>query len=355
MSDPTQRPTIADVAALSGVSRATVSKALNGKDRVDPETRARVKAAADQLGYSPNVRAQRLRGGRSKTIALLTALPASIVGEASQLGFLLDLALPVAQSCLEHGYSLLLVPPISSSSSLDMLDVDGAIVIDPVTGDPYCAALRRRGIPVVTVGRSPDTEVDGYVDRGDAGVGAVLAHLIDAGSSHVAILLSEEAFSISTAIAAHLDQRDDDPENVRFSVVHAPVGGGEAAGHAATIAALSADPSIDAVYAPLDAFAIGALRAATELGRSIPDNLRVATNYDGRRAATAEPPLTALDLRLPDIARSAVDLLFGILDGGTQESVRAPEATVIPRKSTARAGATEGHPSPAAVVPLETP
>lgn len=355
MSDPTQRPTIADVAALSGVSRATVSKALNGKDRVDPETRTRVKAAADQLGYSPNVRAQRLRGGRSNTVALLTALPASIVGEASQLGFLLDLALPVAQSCLEHGYSLLLVPPISSSSALDMLDVDGAIVIDPVTSDPYCAALRRRGIPVVTVGRSPDTEVDGFVDRRDAGVGAVLSHLIGTGSTHIAILLSEEGFSITTAISAHLEQRNNDPENVRFSVLYAPVAGGEAAGHATTIAALAADPTIDAVYAPLDAFAIGALRAAAELGRTVPDSLKVATNYDGRRAATAEPPLTALDLRLPDIARSAVDLLFGILDGSDRESVLAPVATIIPRRSTAPLNPPDERLFSIATTPLETP
>jgi DNA-binding LacI/PurR family transcriptional regulator len=251
MTIPSQRATIADVAMLSGVSRATVSKALNGKDRVDPETRQRVKHAADQLGYSPHVRAQRLRGGRSNSVALLTALPASIVGEASQLGFLLDLALPVAQSCLEHGYSLLLVPPISSSSSLDMLDVDGAIVIDPVASDPYCAALRRRGIPVVSIGRSSSTDVDGYVDRVDAGASAMCAHLIDTGSRHIAILLSEEGFSVTAAINDYLKSQAQESRTIRFTVIRAAVAGGEAAGHAATFAALTSDPTIDAVYAPL--------------------------------------------------------------------------------------------------------
>jgi len=335
MSTTTPRPTIADVALLSGVSRATVSKALNGKDRVDPETRARVKNAADQLGYSPNVRAQRLRVGRSNAVALITALPASIVGEASQLGFLLDLALPVAQSCLEHGYSLLLVPPITSSSSLDMLDIDGAIVIDPVVADPYCASLRRRGIPVVTVGRSADTEVDGFVDRGDAGVDTMCSHLVEAGCSNIAILLSEESFSITAGIDAYV-ARQPTGASARITIVRAAVAGGEAAGYSAALQALHADPTIDAVYAPLDAFAIGALRAAHELGRAVPDDVMVATNYDGRRAATSTPPLTALDLRLPEIARQAVSLLFENLAGGTRTAAFAPAPTVIIRESTIR-------------------
>jgi DNA-binding LacI/PurR family transcriptional regulator len=335
MSTTAPRPTIADVALLSGVSRATVSKALNGKDRVDPETRARVKNAALQLGYSPNVRAQRLRVGKSNTIALVTALPASIVGEASQLGFLLDLALPVAQSCLEHGYSLLLVPPVTSSSALDMLDIDGAIVIDPVVADPYCAALRRRGVPVITVGRSADTAVEGFVDRGDAGVDTMCSHLYDAGCTNIVILLSEESFSITAGIDDYL-ARHSPSRAARVSVVRASVAGGESAGYEAALRALHADPTIDAVYAPLDAFAIGALRAAHELGRAVPRDLMVATNYDGRRAATSTPPLTALDLHLPQIARQAVALLFENLAGGSRRAAFAPAPDVIVRESTTR-------------------
>jgi DNA-binding LacI/PurR family transcriptional regulator len=267
-------------------------------------------------------------------VALVTALPATIVGEASQLGFLLDLALPVAQACLEHGYSLLLVPPITSSSSLDMLDIDGAIVIDPVASDPYCAALRRRGIPVVTVGQSTDTEVDGYVDRSDAGAAVMCTHLVEAGSQHIAILLTEEGFSITTAVSDYLAIRSNDSRTTKFTTIRAAVAGGESAGYSATRAALIADPSIDAIYAPLDAFATGALRAAADLGLAVPRQLKVATNYDGRRAATASPPLTALNLGLPDIARSAVELLFGILGGQNKGPLHAPIATVIPREST---------------------
>ena len=63
-------PTIADVARLAGVSRTTVSHALNGLGKVDPRTRERVRQAAAELGYRPNLRAQRLRRGQAKAIAL---------------------------------------------------------------------------------------------------------------------------------------------------------------------------------------------------------------------------------------------------------------------------------------------
>ena len=334
MEPPSPRATIADVALLAGVSRATVSKALNDKYRVDPETRDRVRRAAEDLGYRASVRAQRLRGGRSHTIALITALPAPIVGEASQLGFLLDLALPTAQACLEHGYSLLLVPPIESSDALDMLDVDGAIVIDPVSADPYCAALRSRGVSVVSIGRAESADVDACVDRGAAGAEVMLPHLAARGARHALVLMSEEDFSITATIEQHLASRPAD--GLRISTVRAPAGGGEESGRIATLAALDREPGIDAVYAPLDAFAVGALAAAREKGLSVPGDLMVATNYDGRRATSSEPALTALDLRLPAIARSAVTLLLSVLAGVSPADASAPVPSVVERASTRR-------------------
>lgn len=330
------RPTIADVARLSGVSRATASKALNGKDRVDPATRDRVRRTAEEIGYTPNVRAQRLRGGRSHTIALLTALPDRIVGEASEMGFLLDMAMPVARACLAHGYSLLLVPPGTEGATLDALDVDGAVVVDPVTADPYCAALRRRGVAVVTIGRAQETEVDAVVDRGLAGADVMIEHLLERGARHIATIVTQEGYSLSATLEGHLDRLRRRHPAIRFSALRASASGGEESGYGVALQALRDDPSIDAVYAPLDAFAVGVLRAATELDRVIPADLMVATNYDGRRAETSDPPLTALNLGLPEMARQAVDLLIGQLSGDGDSRAEAATPVVIARTSTAR-------------------
>ncbi len=77
-----RRATIADVAAAAGVSRGTVSLALNGKGRMADSTRKRVKEAATELNYRPSLRGRRLRGGASESVALMSALPDAVVGRS---------------------------------------------------------------------------------------------------------------------------------------------------------------------------------------------------------------------------------------------------------------------------------
>jgi DNA-binding LacI/PurR family transcriptional regulator len=327
------RPTIADVAERAGVSRSTVSVALAGKGRVDPATRERVRAVAAELGYRPSVRAQRLRGGRSQTLALVTALPASIVGEASHLGFLLDMALPMAQACLEHGYALLLVPPTTNFGHLDSLDVDGVVVLDPVRADPICAAFADRGVRVVTVGRAAEVQADAVVDRGLAGADLMLAHLTARGARRIGVIRSEESHALSTTLS-ELVGRDGRFGDAAVVVAAGSTARGEQGGRDAAAALLAQHPDLDAIYAPLDAFAVGAMEAARAAGRTIPDDLLVATNYDGRRAANSSPQLTTLDLDLAGMARLAAQLLIGLLAGEQPRDVAAPEPSVIPREST---------------------
>jgi len=335
MLERSKRVTIADVAAAAGVARGTVSQALSDKGRVDPRTRKRIKAIAAELGYRPSVRAQRLRGGRSDTVALVTALPPSIVGAASRLDFFMELALPIAHGCIEHGYSLVLVPPVEDPAHLETLDIDGAIVVDPLEDDRLCADLVQRGVRVVTVGDPGATAVDGVVNRDDAGASLVIEHLRGQGARRIGVLLSSERHTTARAVETYLDAQPSGTidDIVKFTAATA---GGENAGQEATIAALGRHPDIDAIYAPLDAFAVGAIRALKELGRDIPRDALVVTNYDGRRAATSIPPITALDLNLPGLAQAAVDLLMGILSdqpGGTRQ---APEVQLRVRASSQR-------------------
>lgn len=104
-------PTIADVARAAGVSRTTVSHALNGLGKVDPRTRERIKRVATELGYRPNLRAQRLRRGQAKAIALASTMPFAVAAGPSRLGFYMEIAAAAAESALLHGYALVLVPP----------------------------------------------------------------------------------------------------------------------------------------------------------------------------------------------------------------------------------------------------
>lgn len=88
-TDPARAPrvTISDVARQAGVSVTTVSHALNGRGQVDPATRQKVEEVARELGYTPNRHAQKLRGGGSNMIALMSSMPFAVAGGPSRLGF----------------------------------------------------------------------------------------------------------------------------------------------------------------------------------------------------------------------------------------------------------------------------
>ncbi len=333
-----KRATIADVAAAAGVSRGTVSLALNGKGRMASATREKIQHVAAELKYRPSLRGRRLRGGASESVALMTALPDAVVGRESHLNFLLAIALPLSKVLLERGYSTLLLPPVTDpSEDLANLDVDGAIVIDPMNDDQLCRELEDHGAQLVTIGRADGVAAHGVVDRGYGGADLSLRHLLEQGARRILILQTAERYSVARATERFL-QEQLQAENIGGQVVHIPVAEGASGGYAATYQALRSDSPPDAVYAPIDAFAMGAAQAVREAGLRIPLDVMVCTNFDGPRAVTSQPPLTALDLQLPQLAEIAGELLLGCLDspGGPPRVVQAPTAALRRRESTAR-------------------
>ncbi|MEU9593545.1 substrate-binding domain-containing protein [Streptomyces sp. NPDC048219] len=336
-------PTIADVARVAGVSRTTVSHALNGLGKVDPRTRERVRKAAADLGYRPNLRAQRLRRGQAKAIALASSMPFAVAGGPSRLGFYMEVAAAAAESALLHDYALVLVPPVQSGSALYSVDIDGAIVVEPEVDDAAAAQLRERGLPYVALGRpvSPDEDAP-YVDlHGDLVAELLLAHLHERGAVRPALIVgSGTRHSSVDALAAY--ERIAERHGWTPVVARVPESGGEEAGYERCAALLAEHPDVDAVCALVDAFAVGAVRAIRDSGRRVPDDVMVVTRYDGLRARTCEPPLTAVDLHLDRAASDAVELLLARLRGdtATPSVTVSPRPRVIERASSARAART---------------
>ncbi|MFD7835423.1 substrate-binding domain-containing protein [Streptomyces sp. NPDC059761] len=333
-------PTIADVARVAGVSRTTVSHALNGLGKVDPRTRERIKQVAVELGYRPNLRAQRLRHGQAKAIALASSMPFAVAGGPSRLGFYMEIAAAAAESALLHDYALVLVPPVQSGSGLHSVDIDGAIVVEPDVNDPATARLRERGLPYVALGRpvSPDEQAP-YVDlRGGLVAEMLLAHLREQGAERPALIIgSGERHSSVDAREAY--GRMAAEHGWPPVVATAPEAGGEQAGYECCAALLAEHPGIDAVCALVDAFAVGAVRAIRDSGRTVPDDVMVVTRYDGLRARTCDPLLTAVDLHLDRAAADAVELLLGRLRGGALPAVpvaAAPAPRLVVRASSLR-------------------
>ncbi|MFF9001912.1 substrate-binding domain-containing protein [Streptomyces achromogenes] len=333
-------PTIADVARVAGVSRTTVSHALNGLGKVDPRTRERIRQVAADLGYRPNLRAQRLRRGQAKVIALASSMPFAVAGGPSRLGFYMEVAAAAAERALLHDYALVLVPPVQSGSALYSVDIDGAIVVEPDVEDAAAAQLRERGLPYVALGRPVAPEEDTpYVDlRGRLVAELLLRHLHEQGAVRPALIVGAGSRHSSVeAIAAY--ERLAQEYGWTPIVARVAESGGEQAGYERCADLLREHPGIDAVCALVDAFAVGAVRAIRDGGRSVPDDVMVVTRYDGLRARTCEPPLTAVDLHLDRAASDAVEMLLGRLRGDTAVPSVAvsPEPRVIVRASSLRA------------------
>ncbi|MBK3745664.1 LacI family transcriptional regulator, partial [Paraburkholderia aspalathi] len=139
------RATIVDIAKELGLSQATVSNALNGRPYVKAKTQQKVEEAALRLGYKPNLRAQRLRTGSADTIALFSSMPFSIAAGPSRLGFFMEIAAVAASAALANGMALILVPPQEKAAAypIEKLAIDGAIVIEPETGDDAIIRLQQ--------------------------------------------------------------------------------------------------------------------------------------------------------------------------------------------------------------------
>jgi DNA-binding LacI/PurR family transcriptional regulator len=333
------RPTIADVANAAGVSRTTVSHALNDRGQVDPVTRARVKEVAASLGYSPNLRAQRLRTGRANAIALLSSMPFAVAGGSSRLGFLMEIAATATEAALRRGVALVLVPPLDEAKALlDTLDIDGAVIIEPVANDPHIARLRKRGVKLVSIGRQPEAGFTlPYIDMHGEATGALLLnHLHEQGARRIGLVIGIQSrhsyLDMEQAYRAYCTTHGLTPAMVR-----ADEAGGEAAGAAACLQLLDEHPDLDGLCVPVDAFAIGAVQALTEKGLKVPQDVKVVTRYDGFRARECMPPLTALNMHLEEVAALAIELLFEQInesDIGQRQRIDAPMATLVVRESS---------------------
>jgi DNA-binding LacI/PurR family transcriptional regulator len=264
-------------------------------------------------------------------------MPFAVAAGPSRLGFMMEIAAVAAASALSKGLALVLVPP-SEGSELppDALDIDGALVIEPATNDATVAFLLHRALPVVAIGKQPEAPTP-YVDlRSLETAQLLLAHLETQGARRIGLLIGAEQrnsyLEAEQAYRAFVRAR-----RSPLRIARASESGGEAAGYAEAARLLAADPEIDAICAPIDAFAVGAERAVLEAGRRIPHDVRIVTRYDGLRARNATPPLTAVDLHLDQVAALAVELLFEQLSAkNARTSIVGPEPKLVVRESSSR-------------------
>jgi DNA-binding LacI/PurR family transcriptional regulator len=336
-----QKVGIREVAQKAGVSITTVSHALNGKGRINPDTRKRVQEVAERLGYRPNALARNLAGGRTGLIGLAVAQTLDKRFAVSDFAYYSQLMSAATVDAFDRGYALVLASGVEEAAWSRLL-LDGAIVVDPVQSDPLCAELRRRHVPLVTTGRVPGGRAGFWVDNDHvAGTRAILDHLAARGAERIALLASPPITSYAIDARESYDgwcaERGQRP---RVAIARADLT--ESSGFEATVRLLRDPAPPDAVYATLDRLALGALLAAQAEGMSVPHELLVAGCTDSDAGRSARPSLTALALNPEQIGRDAVAMVASLIEGEHPQQPHVLVPTKILARGSTRRGAGVG-------------
>ncbi|MGX5681834.1 LacI family DNA-binding transcriptional regulator [Schumannella luteola] len=323
----TQRPTLAAVAARAGVSASTASLAFSGAGPVSEATRARVIAAAEELGYAgPDPRAQSLRKGRSGIIGV-------VMEDRLQYAFSDPVNVAVLEGVADElgpaGFALLLLTDTAESvAGIGLAPMDGVILIGCSRDlDVPVTAFRQRGVAMVAIEAEPlegvvpidldnrDATARGAEHLRDLGHERVGLVTLPLGPAHETQVLTDDLIDgskVHTTIQRILGAHD------VFPAAPGIVAAGFAAedGLVAGRELLASHPDITAVIAQSDLLALGVIRAAEEVGMRVPDDLSVL-GFDGIRLdGTTTHELTTLVQPSVEKGRAAGRAAVAMVEGG---------------------------------------
>ncbi|HEX4092555.1 MAG TPA: LacI family DNA-binding transcriptional regulator [Trebonia sp.] len=332
---PSQRVTVRDLAAETGVSIATVSRVLNNQAHVAPETRELVQRAAERLSArtpGPKQAADRVAPGAVylRCPYLLTdyfGLIVSSIAETLELH-----GRPVLLNAGEAAQQATVLPALASRPGLA-----GAIIVLPPEPSEQLVDLRARGFPFVVVDpRAPlPRDIAAVSAAHFAGARAITRHLVDLGHRRVGVIAGPHNWLASEArLAGHTSALADvgvlpDPGLVRSGQADAEFGY-HAAGQLLT---LPDRPT--ALVGFNDKVAVGALAAAARLGLRVPEDLSVVGFDDIDLAQATRPLLTTMRQPLQEMGRLAVSLLIRLMERQRLDALHVELATeLIVRDST---------------------
>jgi LacI family transcriptional regulator len=334
--EPSQRrrPTLAAIAAEAGVSLPTVSKVVNGRPDVAPDTRARVERLLGEREYH---RPGQRRGRRAGLIDLIfngLDSPWAVEILRGVEDWCAAHSMGAAVSAVRHGSAR----PASWTSALASHDTDGVILVTSELTMPQLRQVREEGIPLVVVDPvslpEPDLPSVGATNWG--GGMAATDHLLGLGHRRIAAISGPADYLCSRAridgYRSSLEREEIafDPALVRHGDFHHEGGfvrGGE-------LLALPNPPT--AIFAGSDQQALGVYEAARQRGLRIPQDLSVIGFDDLPAARWVSPPLTTVRQPLAEMGRVAAEMLGDLIDGVSLRSQRVELSTeLIVRESTA--------------------
>lgn len=340
MAGRASAPTLVDVAAAAGVSRATASRALSDYGRIAPETVDRVREAARRLGYRPNTIAQSMRAGKTGTIGLVmiadmtnaffSRATKAIVTEAKAKGLQVLIANTDEDPAVER----------QAIETLLQKQVDGLIVV-PSTSDDHAHLKNRhlKGTPVVLVDRDLEGTPITSVTTDDASSAcAAVHHAVERGHERIGFLITVGNITGHTSVRSDggvstirvrtegFAQGARECRIAKGNQTWVFCGGSEAEIEEAVEAMLDRPKPPTVIMASNNDVALGVLRVATRRGLQIGSDLSLVTVDDSPWAATMTPGLTVIARPVEEVGSIAVDRLVAEME----DPKLAGEAIVLP-------------------------
>jgi DNA-binding LacI/PurR family transcriptional regulator len=344
-----KRPTIADIAARAGVTKAAVSFALNGQPGVSAATRQRILAIAEEVGFQPNSAAKALTAGRVGTFGLIIDRPARTLGIEP---FFMQLLSGIQADLTQHHVTLQFSTTEDSGNEIAMYRqwwaqrrVDGVFLVDLQRDDPRIGVLEQLRMPAVVIGSPLGSGSLPAVWQDEREVvQAIVGHLAELGHQRIARVggvprywhttLRAQAFA-EIAAAAGLT-----PVQVEADYNAGP-------GANATRELLSGSRPPTAIVYDNDVMAVAGLSAAQRMGISVPTDLSIVSWDDSVLCEITHPALTALRRDIAEIGSSAARMLREVVDGHHPAHVKEATPLLLERDSTG--------PAPVVDVPSAAP
>ncbi|ATG51691.1 LacI family transcriptional regulator [Brachybacterium vulturis] len=317
MSAEARRATIVDVAERAGVSRQTVSRAMNDQSGISIDTRERVLAAARELNYRPS------RFGRG--LVEQGPITLGLVVEDLSNAYFAELGAAVVRACAPYGWNVVLSEALHAPHP-DQVAGDLARRVDALVGYGVLTAdIRGKGgMPVVQLDGRPSQLAEGGVIElvREPAMAALAQHLLEAGARRPVVLDLVGGLGRSRSLAL-------------ASALRPLVGGGVVPvrevdareRHREALEEILADGT-DTIVAFNDELAVRLLRTLRSLGKDVPGQVRLV-GVDGLEIASlVTPELTTLSLDIETVARETVSLVAGMLDGSVPLSGEAAHRAV---------------------------
>lgn len=311
-----QRPSIVDIAKITGFSITTVSRVLNGKAdkyRISKATQDKIKSAADEMNYVPNEFARNLRSGKSKTIALIVP--------SLKNPFFAEIASAVNTEVRKYGYITLIGDSDDQIENektellhLTSRNLDGMIIVPCGDEWDHLIKVQESGLPLICIDRYfEDANLSHVSSDNYEGAYSATKYLIEQGHTDIASIQGIRHSTPNIQRVKGFSDAMTDAGITDYSVTGDAFN--EQNGYLETKLLLRQKKRPSAIFAFSNMIAMGCLKAIKEENVNIPEDISLITFDDNPYLNYIEPPLTCISQPVEDICKIAVKILFSnILD-----------------------------------------